>query len=151
MLGRSFAHSRLSTPPLMMGISICSPERLSMMVMLSVTETPGRTARCVRFACCQDPVVPGEHTIPPWHPVRNGRVPGELPDGSQETPRSAGDNGCVPTATRAAVPAKVLVVDDDDNIRYLLHTATKHAGFEVSDAATGREALESIHSWEPDL
>ena len=51
----------------------------------------------------------------------------------------------------AAAPAKVLVVDDDDNIRYLLHTATKHAGFEVSDAATGREALESIHTWEPDL
>jgi len=54
-------------------------------------------------------------------------------------------------SVRTATPAKVLVVDDDDNIRYLLHTATKHAGFEVADAATGREALESVQDWEPDL
>ena len=54
-------------------------------------------------------------------------------------------------SVRTATPAKVLVVDDDDNIRYLLHTATKHAGFEVADAATGREALASVQDWEPDL
>jgi two-component system OmpR family response regulator len=47
--------------------------------------------------------------------------------------------------------ARVLVVDDDDNIRYLLHTATKHAGFEVSDASTGREAIDTIRMWRPDL
>ncbi|MFN8041184.1 MAG: response regulator transcription factor [Acidimicrobiales bacterium] len=51
----------------------------------------------------------------------------------------------------AATKARVLVVDDDENIRYLLHMAVQHAGFEVADAGTGREALTAVDDWHPDL
>src|SRR5207245_1433672 len=37
-LGRNFAHSAASTPPLRIGTSIDSPVRLSVIVMLSVNE-----------------------------------------------------------------------------------------------------------------
>src|SRR3954449_1917247 len=40
MLGRNLPQSAASTPPLMMGISIDSPLRLSVIVMLSVTPSP---------------------------------------------------------------------------------------------------------------
>ncbi len=46
---------------------------------------------------------------------------------------------------------RILVVDDDDNIRYLLTTAVRHAGFSVAEAATGRAALEQVAAWNPDL
>jgi len=46
---------------------------------------------------------------------------------------------------------RILVVDDDDNIRYLLTTAVRHAGFAVAEAATGRDALEQVAEWHPDL
>ncbi len=50
-----------------------------------------------------------------------------------------------------AAKARVLVVDDDENIRYLLRMAVQHAGFEVADAGTGREALSTVDDWHPDL
>ncbi len=53
--------------------------------------------------------------------------------------------------TAATAEPRVLVVDDDDNIRYLLHTAVKHAGFDVDDAANGRDAMAKVASWHPDL
>jgi len=45
---------------------------------------------------------------------------------------------------------RVLVVDDEENIRYLLVSALNHAGFEVAEAQTGRAALESIRLFRPD-
>jgi two-component system, OmpR family, response regulator len=52
----------------------------------------------------------------------------------------------------AAMPdAKILVVDDEDNITYLLGTALRHFGFEVETAATGREALGKGEDFRPDL
>jgi len=51
----------------------------------------------------------------------------------------------------AETKTRVLVVDDDENIRYLLHMAVQHAGFEVADAGTGREALSTVDDWHPDL
>jgi len=47
--------------------------------------------------------------------------------------------------------AKLLVVDDEPNIRELLSTSLRFAGFEVVAAANGREALAAVEADEPDL
>ncbi len=46
---------------------------------------------------------------------------------------------------------RILVVDDEPPIRRLLRTSLVSQGFEVVQAATGREALEQIEQAEPDL
>lgn len=45
---------------------------------------------------------------------------------------------------------RVLVVDDEDNIRFLVTSALSLAGMETETAATGRDALDRIASWRPD-
>ena len=45
---------------------------------------------------------------------------------------------------------RVLVVDDEENIRYLLTSALTHSGFEVTTAGTGREALDAVKVFRPD-
>lgn len=47
--------------------------------------------------------------------------------------------------------AKLLVVDDEPNIRELLATSLRFAGFDVAAAATGREALDTAEQFHPDL
>ncbi|MFT4148347.1 MAG: response regulator transcription factor [Micrococcaceae bacterium] len=47
--------------------------------------------------------------------------------------------------------ARLLVVDDEPNIRELLATSLRFAGFEVISASNGREALEIAESHSPDL
>ena len=47
--------------------------------------------------------------------------------------------------------AKLLVVDDEPNIRELLSTSLRFAGFEVVAAGNGREALAKAESESPDL
>lgn len=47
--------------------------------------------------------------------------------------------------------AKLLVVDDEPNIRELLSTSLRFAGFDVVAAANGREALEAVEREQPDL
>ena len=47
--------------------------------------------------------------------------------------------------------AKLLVVDDEPNIRELLSTSLRFAGFEVVAAANGREALAAAEEYNPDL
>jgi two-component system OmpR family response regulator len=46
---------------------------------------------------------------------------------------------------------RVLVVDDEPNITDLVATALRYEGFEVSVAATGREALRSVETFRPQL
>jgi two-component system OmpR family response regulator len=46
--------------------------------------------------------------------------------------------------------ARVLVVDDEENIRFLLTSALGHAGFEVAEADTGRDALARVKAFRPD-
>ena len=47
--------------------------------------------------------------------------------------------------------ARVLVVDDEENITYLLGTALRHFGFDVLTAASGREGLAKATDAKPDL
>jgi CheY-like chemotaxis protein len=46
---------------------------------------------------------------------------------------------------------KVLIVEDDDDWRGLLSMVIKRLGYEVFEAATGREAIERASSVYPDL
>ena len=47
--------------------------------------------------------------------------------------------------------AHLLVVDDEPNIRDLLASSLRFAGFEVSTAADGRGALHGVEGQDPDL
>jgi two-component system OmpR family response regulator len=51
----------------------------------------------------------------------------------------------------ATVNAKLLLVDDEDNLRSMLEAALRHSGFEVHPAVNGRDALEAVPSVRPDL
>jgi two-component system OmpR family response regulator len=46
---------------------------------------------------------------------------------------------------------RLLLVDDEENLRSMLEAALRHVGFEVHPAATGREALERVPEVRPDL
>jgi two-component system OmpR family response regulator len=47
--------------------------------------------------------------------------------------------------------ARVLVVDDEENITFLLDSALRHFGFDVRVAATGRDALKAVEGFAPDV
>ena len=46
---------------------------------------------------------------------------------------------------------KVLVVDDEPNIRDLLSASLKFAGYEVQTAINGKQAVETAVTWQPDI
>lgn len=46
---------------------------------------------------------------------------------------------------------RILIVDDEKNIRALFSEELEEEGYEVQTAGTGREALDSIAEHEPDL
>ena len=46
---------------------------------------------------------------------------------------------------------KILVVDDEDNIRMLLRFNLEKSGYQVQEAANGKEALELVNQEKPDL
>jgi DNA-binding response OmpR family regulator len=46
---------------------------------------------------------------------------------------------------------RILVIDDDDDIRGLLRTLLERAGHEVSDARDGRAGLRELYAGSPDL
>ena len=46
---------------------------------------------------------------------------------------------------------KVLVVDDEPNIRDLLSASLKFAGYQVQTAINGKQAVESAVTWQPDI
>lgn len=48
-------------------------------------------------------------------------------------------------------PAKVLVVDDEENIRELLSVSLKFQGYEVQAAADGPGALDAVRTFTPDV
>lgn len=46
---------------------------------------------------------------------------------------------------------RILVVDDEPQIRRIMRTALTSAGYEVDDAKTGEEALRKVRAFRPDL
>ncbi|MCU1370280.1 MAG: response regulator receiver [Ilumatobacteraceae bacterium] len=46
---------------------------------------------------------------------------------------------------------RLLLVDDEDNLRTMLEAALRHSGFEVHPVASGREALSAVDEVSPDL
>src|SRR5512134_294705 len=46
---------------------------------------------------------------------------------------------------------KLLIVDDEDNLRSMLAAALRHHGFEVGMAANGRDALDAVPRERPEL
>src|SRR5215475_2366693 len=46
---------------------------------------------------------------------------------------------------------KLLLVDDEENLRSMLEAALRHVGFDVHPAASGREALDRVNDVRPDL
>jgi two-component system, OmpR family, KDP operon response regulator KdpE len=48
-------------------------------------------------------------------------------------------------------PAKVLVVDDEQQITRVLRTALSTQGHSLRIAGNGVEAMEAVHAWKPDL
>lgn len=46
--------------------------------------------------------------------------------------------------------SRVLVVDDEENIRFLVASALELAGMETESVATGRGALDRVATWRPD-
>ena len=46
---------------------------------------------------------------------------------------------------------RVLIVDDEKNMRWVLGQALSGAGFEVADASDGKEALAAVTEFEPDV
>jgi two-component system, OmpR family, response regulator len=57
----------------------------------------------------------------------------------------------VATTTNQQPEAKLLVVDDEPNIVELLSMSLRYAGFEVAAATNGREAIDTAHSFRPDI
>jgi DNA-binding response OmpR family regulator len=51
----------------------------------------------------------------------------------------------------SVAPARILVVDDEENIRSLVETYLKNDGYDVVTAATGEDAVEKVASAAPDL
>ena len=47
--------------------------------------------------------------------------------------------------------SRILIVDDEESIRTVLRMALRRDGMEVREAANGREAVELIASWAPDV
>jgi DNA-binding response OmpR family regulator len=47
--------------------------------------------------------------------------------------------------------SRILVVDDDDDIRGLVKTLLERIGADVKEARDGRDGLREFHAWRPDL
>ncbi|MGH9179663.1 MAG: response regulator transcription factor [Acidimicrobiales bacterium] len=57
----------------------------------------------------------------------------------------------VPTASSDGRTSRILVVDDEDNITFLLDAALRHFGFDVRVAGNGRDALKEVEQFAPDV
>jgi two-component system OmpR family response regulator len=47
--------------------------------------------------------------------------------------------------------ARLLLVDDEDNLRSMLEAALRHSGFDVHPVANGRDAIDAVDTVKPDL
>jgi len=59
---------------------------------------------------------------------------------------SSGQEDAMDTAGR-----RILIADDDENIRAVFRTILENEGFEVVEASNGQEAIDAARSAQPDL
>jgi len=52
---------------------------------------------------------------------------------------------------RPVAPTRLLLVDDEDNLRSMLEAALRHSGFDVHPVANGRDAIAAVPTVQPDL
>ena len=106
-----------------------------------------RYADCLADAYLESPMLkkhgnPLQNTLQSSHKARNvrplGDTAGQWTDNRRMTPNSG-------------TPSKLLVVDDEPNIRDLLASSLRFAGFEVSTASDGASALTEMQDEAPDL
>ena len=71
----------------------------------------------------------------------------EAPAAAEGGGPTGGDAAASPTAMRA----RVLVIDDDPDVRSFLAESLEGLGHEVAVAASGAEGLERLGDWRPDL
>jgi len=78
---------------------------------------------------------------------------GALERGAQfiQKPFSREEIGTKVRSMLDAVPARVLVVDDERPVRSFLREALEQSGYEVSEASDGREVLRQVHTGQVDL
>ena len=71
----------------------------------------------------------------------------------QRTPRKfPGTRGTlISMSSDGSRKPRILVVDDEDNIRFLLDSALRHFGFDVRVTETGRAGLKAVEEFAPDL
>jgi two-component system, OmpR family, response regulator len=74
-----------------------------------------------------------------------------LTGGSVGTPSIADETRAMNGPSGAEPRTRVLVVDDEENITFLLASALRHFGFEVMEVASGRQALDAVARFEPHL
>jgi CheY-like chemotaxis protein len=48
-------------------------------------------------------------------------------------------------------PARILIVDDEPNVRLVFRTTLESVGYTLAEAADGEEALAQVRDWRPDL
>ncbi|HEX7167724.1 MAG TPA: response regulator transcription factor, partial [Acidimicrobiales bacterium] len=101
-------------------------------IFIIATENTG-AARCHPLASDNLPA-----TAQPSH--RNGRQTGRMMATAAAANLSRGDR-----------KARVLVVDDEENITFLLDSALRHFGFDVRVASSGRDALREVDDFAPDV
>ena len=49
------------------------------------------------------------------------------------------------------IPARILIVDDEPNVRLVFRTTLATSGYALAEAADGEGALSSVRTWHPDL
>jgi PAS domain S-box-containing protein len=74
-----------------------------------------------------------------------------LPAADAPVPGEAGEVRLADSAAGGAAGARVLVVDDDGDVRAFLAESLEGLGCKVVSAASGAEAMEALRGWRPDL
>lgn len=77
--------------------------------------------------------------------------PSDRPDRPDDPPQSSPPPGSAPSPAGARSPGKVMIVDDDREMRELLALALAGQGFEVAQAANGLRLISTLHVDRPDL
>src|SRR5262249_40398955 len=124
------------------------------------SRTPGRDAGSSRTRSGSIPSTHSRGPIGSW-PSReqstsssdrgagSGATMGVGPPGSS-VGTARGSIGC-PWYETGMNGSRVLVVDDDEDIRSLVRALLERGGAVVRDAPNGREGLREFHGWRPDL